>query len=70
MYLSAGSYATLPPPSLSNIKYDRNESYIHSIDTVRLASTLFSHIFTGEGTIKYMDCDSTEHRGKRLEQQP
>ncbi len=28
--------------------------------------TLFSRIFTGEGTIGYMGCDSTEHRGQRL----
>jgi hypothetical protein len=29
---------------------------------------LFPRIFTGEGTIGYMGCYSTEHRGQRLEQ--
>ncbi len=43
---------------------------IHSLYTVILAVTLFSRIFTGEGTIGYMGGDSTEHRGQRLEQQP
>ncbi len=28
-----------------------------SADYIRLAVTLFSRIFTGEGTIGYMDCD-------------
>ena len=37
---------------------------------IRLASTLFSCIFTGEGTIGNMVCDSTEHRGQRLEHRP
>ncbi len=32
--------------------------------TIKLAFTLFSRIFTGEGTIGYMDCNSTEHRGR------
>ncbi len=33
---------------------------------LRLAVTLFSRIFTGEGTIWYMGCDSTHNRTKRL----
>ncbi len=33
-----------------------------------LAVTLFSRVFTGDGTIGYMGCDSTEHRGQRIEQ--
>ncbi len=37
---------------------------------LRLAVTLSSWIFTGEGTIGFMGCDSTEHRGQRLEQWP
>jgi hypothetical protein len=32
--------------------------------TIILAVTLFSRIFTGEGTLGYMGCDSTEQRGK------
>jgi hypothetical protein len=38
--------------------------------TIRLAVTLFSCIFTGEGFIEYIGCDSTEHRGHRLELRP
>jgi hypothetical protein len=38
--------------------------------TIKLAFTLFSRIFTGEGTIGYMGCNSTEHRGRGLEQRP
>jgi hypothetical protein len=37
-------------------------------NTIRLAVTLFSCVFTGEGSIGYMGCDSTGHRGQRLEQ--
>jgi hypothetical protein len=38
--------------------------------TIRPAVTLFSSIFTHEGTIVYMGCDRTEHRGQKLEQRP
>ncbi len=37
-------------------------------NTNRLAVTLFSRYFTRERTREYMGCDSTEHRGQRLEQ--
>ncbi len=30
----------------------------------------YSHLFIGEGKFKYLGCDSTEHRGQRLEQDP
>ncbi len=40
------------------------------IYTIRLAIALFPRIFTGEGTIGCMGCDSTEQRGQRLEQRP
>jgi hypothetical protein len=38
--------------------------------TNRLAVTLFSSIFSGEGTIGYIGCDNAEHKGQRLELQP
>jgi hypothetical protein len=40
----------------------------HWLDTRKLVITLFSRFFTGERTIGYISCDSTEHRGQRLEQ--
>jgi hypothetical protein len=38
--------------------------------TIRLASILFSRIFSEEGTIEYTGCDNTLHRSQRLDQRP
>ncbi len=38
--------------------------------TDRPSTPLFASLFSGEGKLEYMGWDTTEHRGKRLEQQP
>jgi hypothetical protein len=57
---SSGEYAFLEFRTGGRIIGTSLTSY-----TTRLAVTLFSRIFTGEGTLGYIGCDSTEHRGQK-----
>jgi hypothetical protein len=39
-------------------------------ELTRLAILPFTRLFISEGNLEYTGCNSTEHRGQRLEQRP
>jgi hypothetical protein len=55
-------------PSLRWLSTSREHSLMFSLTSYsnRLAVTLFCRIFSREGTIGYIGCDSTEHKGQRV----
>ncbi len=58
-------------PDPSEFPYIRGKfSFLFYQCTIRHASTLFSRIFTEEGTVGYVGCNRTEHKGQGLEQRP
>jgi hypothetical protein len=58
----------LPGSYRGRVKIGGVYSLISYTTVLYLQSPSFS--ITGEGTIWYMGCDSTEHRGQRIEQWP